>query len=164
MNEEEKNKIVEKERKFIDTSLMIFGILFALFVILQFAGKFAGANAVFVFWIAFISVLLIMLSILKVQSNKGQILFDAKKIAWKEQEEKNKKDKDFLEKHGMTQGEWDARSHEAYDKYKLEEKKEGEKEDALNQLKKYKEQLDLEIITQEEYNQHKESLGKIIKG
>ena len=70
----------------------------------------------------------------------------------------------MLEKHGMTQDEYDARSHEAFRKHKLKEKKEGEKEDALNQLKKYKEQLDLEIITQEEYNQHKESLGKIIKG
>ena len=33
----------------------------------------------------------------------------------------------MLEKHGMTQDEYDARSHEAFRKHKLKEKKEGEK-------------------------------------
>jgi len=50
------------------------------------------------------------------------------------------------------------------DKYGIELKKEKKKEDALSELKKFKEQLDLELITQEEYEQHKDTLGKIIKG
>lgn len=81
-----------------------------------------------------------------------------------EKKRKEKEDREFQQNMGMTREEWNESRKKEKEKRKVEEKKEKEKENAITELKKYKEQLDLELITQEEYDQHKERLGKIIKG
>jgi len=83
MDKEEQKKVLEKERKLIDTFLILFGILFALSLFLE-----NFLSSVFFMFSYLSAVFFLLLLPFKYENNKG-IIFDAKAAqAIEKQEEK----------------------------------------------------------------------------
>ena len=162
MNKEEQKKVLEKEKKKINISLLISTIIVIILGLFNYlmVSLFLG---IFLF---------VFLGSLRYSNSKGRFISPK---AEKESIKFNKKEKEkseinelILKATGMNKEEFmdsqKKKRKEDGEKKLIEEQKEMKKLASLTELKKFKEQLDLEILTQEEYDQHKERLGKIIKG
>ena len=154
MNREEQQKFLDSQKR-VGNICIIIGIIFLIVVSL---------SVNFIVGLVGSSIFLITGFVVINNSKKGIIGDDKLRRKAERFNREEKLDKEFEKNVGMTKEEFMESQKKKNEERKIEKKKEKEKENAMTELKKYKEQLDLELITQEEYDQHKERLGKIIKG